>query len=121
MVKGMKSEPFVDASKIHHLIKFGSNAFERKENEIGPNQSPLSPQQQRRTISSIHSKKKKKKNDAWLNGVHRTCSETAAFHVAPAMQQPKSATNTPLPWILIRDIKGYTTVTRSESHATCAQ
>ena len=39
MVKGMKSEPFVDASKIQHLIRFGSNAFERKENEIGPNQS----------------------------------------------------------------------------------
>ena len=34
--------------------------------------------------------------------------KTAAFHVAPAMQQPKSATSTPLPWILIiRAIKGY--------------
>ena len=43
-----------------------------------------------------------------MNGVHRTCAETAAFHVAPAMQQPKSATSTPLPWILIiRAIKGY--------------
>ena len=36
-----------------------------------------------------------------MNGVHRTCAETAAFHVAPAMQQSKSATSTPLPWILI--------------------
>ena len=36
-----------------------------------------------------------------------TCAETAAFHVAPAMQQPQSATSTPLPWILIiRAIKG---------------
>ena len=44
---------------------------------------------------------------AWLNGVHRTCAETAAFHVAPAMQQPQSATSTPHPWILIiRAIKG---------------
>ena len=34
------------------------------------------------------------------NGVHRTCTEMAAFHVAPAMQQPKSAISTPLPWIL---------------------
>ena len=29
------------------------------------------------------------KPGAWLNGVHRTCAETAAFHVA--MQQPQSA------------------------------
>ena len=36
------------------------------------------------------------------------CAETAAFDVAPAMQQPQSATSTPLPWILIiRAIKGY--------------
>ena len=43
-----------------------------------------------------------------MNGVLRTCAETAAFHVAPAMQQPKSAISTPLPWILIiRAIKGY--------------
>ena len=28
---------------------------------------------------------------AWLNGVDRTYVETAAFHVAPAMQNPKSA------------------------------
>ena len=34
------------------------------------------------------------------DGVHRTCAETAAFHVAPAMQQPKSAISTPLQWIL---------------------
>ena len=34
---------------------------------------------------------------AWLNGVHRACAETAAFHMAPAMQQPQSATSTPLP------------------------
>ena len=45
---------------------------------------------------------------AWLNGVHRTYAETAAFHVAPAMQQPKSATSTSLPWILIiHATKGY--------------
>ena len=45
---------------------------------------------------------------AWLNGVHRTCIEMAAFHMAPAMQHPKNATSTPLPWILIiRAIKGY--------------
>ena len=32
----------------------------------------------------------------------------AAFHVAPAMQQPKSTINTPCPWILIiRATKGY--------------
>ena len=37
---------------------------------------------------------------ARLNGVHRTCTETATFHVAPATQQPKSTTSTPLPWIL---------------------
>ena len=44
---------------------------------------------------------------AWLNGVHRTCADTAAFHVAPAMQHPQRATSTPLPWILIiRAIKG---------------
>ena len=37
-----------------------------------------------------------------------TCAETTAFHVAPAMQHPQSATSTPLPWILIiRAIKGY--------------
>ena len=43
-----------------------------------------------------------------MNGVHRTCTETAAFHVAPAMQHPKSATSTPLPWILIiRAVKGH--------------
>ena len=43
-----------------------------------------------------------------MNGVHRACAETEAFHVAPAMQQPKSATRTPLPLILItRAIKGY--------------
>ena len=30
-------------------------------------------------------------NSAWLNSVHRICAETAAFHVAPAMQQPQSA------------------------------
>ena len=43
-----------------------------------------------------------------MNGVHKTCAETAAFHVAPAMQQPKSATSTPLPWILIERVKkGY--------------
>ena len=42
------------------------------------------------------------------NGVHRTCAETAAFHVAPAMQHPKSAISTPLQWILIiRAMKGY--------------
>ena len=30
------------------------------------------------------------------------------FHVAPAMQQPKSAISTPLPWILIiHAVKGY--------------
>ena len=43
-----------------------------------------------------------------MNGVHRISAETAAFHVAPAMQQPQSATSTPLPWILIiRAIKVY--------------
>ena len=43
-----------------------------------------------------------------MNGVHRTCAETAAFHVAPSMQQPESATSTPLPRILIiRAIKGH--------------
>ena len=48
------------------------------------------------------------KNGAWLNGVHITCAETPAFHVAPAMQQPKSATSTPLPSILIIcAVKGY--------------
>ena len=37
------------------------------------------------------------------------------FHVAPAMQHPKSAVSTPLEWILkIRAIKGYS---QSESHA----
>ena len=45
---------------------------------------------------------------AWLNGIHGTYAETAAFHMAPAMQQALSATSTPLPWILIiRAIKGY--------------
>ena len=34
------------------------------------------------------------------NGVHITCTETAAFHVAPAMQQSKSSISTPLLWIL---------------------
>ena len=48
------------------------------------------------------------------------------FHVAPAMQQPKSAISTPLPRILIiRAIKNKKikkdTITHSESHATCAQ
>ena len=39
---------------------------------------------------------------------HVSSISTAAFHVAPAMQQPQSATSTPLPWILItRAIKGY--------------
>ena len=39
----------------------------------------------------------------------------AAFHVAPAMQQPQSITSTPLLWILIiHTIKG---CTHSESHA----
>ena len=43
-----------------------------------------------------------------MNGVHRTCAETAAFHMEQAMQQPQSATSTPLPWILIiRAIKRY--------------
>ena len=43
-----------------------------------------------------------------MNGVHRISAETAAFHVAPAMQQPKSAASMSLPWILIiRVIKGY--------------
>ena len=41
---------------------------------------------------------------AWLNGVHRTCAETAAFQVAPAMQQPQSATSTSLPWIKIQSL-----------------
>ena len=36
-----------------------------------------------------------------MNGVHKTCAETAALHVAPAMQQPKNTTSAPLPWILI--------------------
>ena len=44
---------------------------------------------------------------AWLNGVHGTCAETAAFHVAPAMQQTKCAPTTPFPWILIRALRGY--------------
>ena len=40
--------------------------------------------------------------------VHRTCAETAAFHVAPAMQQPQSATSTSFPRIpIIRAIKGH--------------
>ena len=51
-------------------------------------------------------------------GVHETCAETAAFHVAPAMQHLNSVINTPLPWILmIRAIKGYSQDTHSESHA----
>ena len=39
------------------------------------------------------------------------------FHLAPAMQQPKSAISTPLPWILKDTLqKGYA---HSESHVTC--
>ena len=60
MVKGMKSEPFVDASKIHHLIKFGSNAFERKENEIGPNQSHCHRNSREEPSAAYTARKKKK-------------------------------------------------------------
>ena len=44
----------------------------------------------------------------WSDNVNWCMVETAAFHVAPAMQQPQSATSTPLPRILITcAIKGY--------------
>ena len=49
-----------------------------------------------------------------MNGLHRTCAETAAFHVAPAMQRPQNAVGTPLPWVLIiHVIKGYSHSFRS--------
>ena len=44
--------------------------------------------------------------NGWM--VYTELAETAAFHVAPAIQHPQSATSTPLPWILIIcTIKGY--------------
>ena len=53
----------------------------------------------------------------WM--VYITCAETAAVLRVPAMQQPKSAVSTPLPWMLkIRSKKGFS---HSESHATRAQ
>ena len=44
---------------------------------------------------------------------------TCAFHVAPAMQQPKSATSTPVHHF--HHVHGKDKVTLSESYATCAQ
>ena len=62
----------------------------------------------------------------WVTLVHgwmvypELAPKTAAFHVAPAMQHPKSAISTPLPWILIiRTIKGYSHSFRITSQ--CAQ
>ena len=43
------------------------------------------------------------------------------FHVAPAMQQSRSATSTPLPWKYKLTRYKKDTVTLSESHETCAQ
>ena len=51
-----------------------------------------------------------------MNGILRTCAETAAFHVAPSMQQTKSATSTPLLWILI--IRAIKLVTHAEPQAS---
>ena len=58
-----------------------------------------------------------------LTLVHRTCTKTAAFHLAPAMQQPKRAIGTPLLWILlliICTIKGLSLIENHKSQATCA-
>ena len=43
------------------------------------------------------------------------------FHAAPAMQQPNSALNTPLPWTFKNKLYKNDTVTHSESHAAYAQ
>ena len=58
-----------------------------------------------------------------LTLVHRTCTKTAAFHLAPAMQQPKRVIGTPLLWILlliICTIKGSSLIENHKSQAMCA-
>jgi len=48
------------------------------------------------------------------------CLNATVGFLAPAMQQPKSDVNTPLPWKFKNTHYKKDTLTHSKSHATCA-